>query len=168
MIELFDKVFKHELDIPEWLIVSKTTLLPKNKNTHMEKNYRPIACLNTMYKLYTGMLNLFMEDHCITNEVITIEQAGGKKGSWGCSDQLLINKMVLDEVRRHRRNLFCMWFDYRKAFDSIPHSWLFEALALAKVPQTVIQAIRKLAERWKTEVSFNSTQVYQQQTSSNT
>ena len=155
-MELYSKVFKQEIDIPEWLIVSKSILLPKNKDTHMEKNYRPIACLNTMYKIYTGMLNLFIEDHCISNEVVTIEQAGGKKGSWGCSDQLLINKMVLDEVRRYRRNLFCMWFDYRKAFDSIPHTWLFEALALAKVPQIIIQAVERMAEKWKTEISLQS------------
>ena len=64
--------------------------------------------------------------------------------------------MVLDEVRKYRRNLFCMWFDYRKAFDSIPHLWLFEALSLAKVPQTIIEAIRGLAERWKTEISLQS------------
>ena len=103
------------------------------------------------------MLNIFIEDHCTTNEIITLEQAGGKKGSWGCSDQLLINKMVLDEVRKYRRNLFTMWFYYRKAFDSNPHRWLFEALSLAKVPQTITEAIRKLAERWKTEISLQST-----------
>ena len=118
----------------------------------MEKNYRPIACLNTMYKIYTGILNVFIEDHCSTNDIITLEQAGGKKGSWGCSDQLLINKMVLDEVRKYRRNLFCMWFDYRKAFDSIPHMWLYEALQLAKIPEEIISAIKTLSEKWATEI----------------
>ena len=108
LIELYNKAFRQEIDIPEWLIISKTILLPKNKNTHMEKNYRPIACLNTMYKIYTGILNVFIEDHCSTNDIITLEQAGGKKGSWGCSDQLLINKLVLDEVGKYRRNLFCI------------------------------------------------------------
>ena len=34
--------------------------------------------------------------------------------------------------------------------------WLFEALALVKVPHTIIQAIKSLAERWKTEVSLQS------------
>ena len=157
LILLYSKTFKQEINIPEWLVISKSILLPKNKNTHMEKNYRPIACLNTMYKIYTGILNVFLEDHCSTNDIITLEQAGGKKGSWGCSDQLLINKLVLDEVRKYRRNLFCMWFDYRKAFDSIPHTWLFEALTLAKIPQTVIEAIKRLAEQWKTEISLQST-----------
>ena len=109
------------LELPDWLITSRTILTAKNTDTHLEKNYRPITCLNTTYKLYTSILNDLLNDHCITNNVITVEQAGGKKGSWGTPDQLLINKMVLDEVRQYNRNIFTMWFDYQKAFDSIPH-----------------------------------------------
>ena len=108
LINLYDQVMRGELDIPQWMITSKTILLPKNTETDKAKNYRPIACLNTMYKLYTGILNQFLEDHCESNSIITVEQAGGKKGSWGCTDQLLINKMILDEVRKHRRSIFTM------------------------------------------------------------
>ena len=133
-----------------------TILLPKNPNTHQAKNYRPIACLNTTYKLFTGILNIFVEDHCTSNNIITLEQAGGKKGSWGCIDQLLINKMVMDEVRTHRRNIFVMYFDYRKAFDSISHTWLFEALKLAKVPEEIINVIKNLTKKWSTKVGLQT------------
>ena len=84
--------------------------------------------------------------------IIAVEQAGGKKGSWGCTDQLLINKMVFDEVRDQRRNLFTMYFDYRKAFDSISHKWLLEALKLAKVYPSLITVINTLIEKWATQV----------------
>ena len=64
----------------------------------------------------------------------------------GCADQLLINKMVLDQVKQQWRNLFMMWFDYRKAFDSAPHNWIIKALQLAKVPEKVLNAILRLME----------------------
>ena len=83
-----------------------------------------------------------------------MEQAGGKKHSWGCADQLLINKMVLDQVKQQRKNLFMMWFDYRKAFDSVPHSWIIKALHLAKVPEKVLNAILRLMELWATKVNL--------------
>ena len=67
-----------------------------------------------MYKIYTGIINNFLEEHCSINDIITLEQARGKKGSWGCADQLLINKMILEQVRNNRRNLLMMWFDYKK------------------------------------------------------
>ena len=111
-------------------------------------------------QLYTSILNEFLNDHCITNNVITVEQAGGKKGSWGCPDQLLINKMVLDEVRQYNRNIFTMWFEYQKAFDSIPHQWLFKALKLAKVPVKLTSTIERLAYGCATKVSIQTNESF--------
>ena len=59
--------------------------------------------------------------YCAIKSIIIVEQGGGRKHSWGCNNQLLINKMVLDQVKKQRRNLFMMWLDYHKAFDSVPH-----------------------------------------------
>ena len=63
--------------------------------------------------------------------------------------------MILDEVKRHRRNLFVMWFDYKKAFDSVPHNWILKALELAKVPPNLISAINRLIKVWSTKVSLH-------------
>ena len=105
-----------------------------------------------MYKIYTGILNAFIVDHCIHNGIITVEQAGGKPGSWGCTDQLLINKMILDEVRKHQRNLFMLWFDYKKAFDSVPHDWILKSLCLCQVPEKIINTIKNLMKVWSTKL----------------
>ena len=45
------------------------------------------------------MFNQFLVDHCTTNNIITTEQAGGEKQSWGCTDQLSINTIILEEVQ---------------------------------------------------------------------
>ena len=137
----FNKIYEDEMLFPDWLATSKTILLPKNDLTHEAKSYRPIACQNIMYKIYTGVINIFLEEHCSINDIITLEQEEGKSGSWGCADQLLINKMILEQVRNNRRNLLMMWFDYKKAFDSVPHNWIIKALQLAKVPSKIINAI---------------------------
>ena len=133
-----------------------TILLPKNTETQNAKNYRPIACQNVTYKLFTGIVYTFFEDHCTSNNIITMEQGGGgEKGSWGCTDQLLINKMVLEEVTTNRRNLFTMWFDYKKAFDMIAHDWLIKALELAKLPTKLINVVKMLMQKWSVIVSLN-------------
>ena len=154
LVNAFVDAFDNNKPLPNWLVKGKTILLPKNQETGIAKNYRLIACLNITYKLYTSLLNKFLENHCTTNNIITMEQAGGKKHSWGCADQLLINKMVLDQVKQQRKNLFMMWFDYRKAFDSVPHSWIIKALHLAKVPEKVLNAILRLMELWATKVNL--------------
>ena len=120
---LFEKTFKGEGELPIWLTTASTVLLPKNNDTHVAKNYRPIALLNITYKLYTSCINSFLSDHLLRNNIITPEQVGGKQGVWRTTEQL-INKSILNDARRHRRNLLIVWLDYRNVFDSVPHSWL--------------------------------------------
>ena len=64
------------------------------------KNYRPIACLNFTYKLYTSCLNNFLEHHWRMNSIITTEQAWGGEGEgiWGTTE-LLIDKYILKEAK---------------------------------------------------------------------
>ena len=56
----------------------------------------------------------------------------------------------MDEVRRGRKNMFCLWLDYRNTFDSVSHPWLIKSLQLAKVPPILINAIEKLTRTWAT------------------
>ena len=51
-----------------------------------------------------GILAAFVNDHGNSNNIIFPEQAAHKSGSWGCTDQLLINKAISEEVAKHRRN----------------------------------------------------------------
>ena len=95
-------------------------------------------------------------DHCISNNIVTTEQAGGKPKVWGCTEHLLINKMIPEEVITKRRNLYMVWLDYQKAFDSVPHSWLIKALHLAKVPSDIIETIKLLTTQWSTVLNIDS------------
>ena len=49
--------------IPDWLTQGRTVLLPKTEDLSNERNYRPITCLNTCYKIFTGMIGKFMKEH---------------------------------------------------------------------------------------------------------
>ena len=62
--------------------------------------------------------------------------------------------MVLDQVKKQRKNLFMMWYDYRKAFNSVPHPWIIKALELAKVPNKILIAIRNIMDLLATKVSL--------------
>ena len=44
------------------------------------------------------------------------QQRGLHRNQRGCHENLLIDRMIMDEVHLYKRNL---WIDYRKAFDSI-------------------------------------------------
>ena len=54
MVSLFQKILSGEYDFPAEIVLAKTVLISKHVNTKIAKNYRLIACLNLMYKLYTS------------------------------------------------------------------------------------------------------------------
>ena len=76
------------------------------------------------------------------------QQAASKKGVWGCTEQLLINKTVTLEVKKKIQNLFTICLDYKKAFNSVPHEWLIYPLQLAKLPKQLVEAIKHLTTQW--------------------
>ena len=41
---------------PDWLVEGATNLLPKKEETWIPKNYRPIACLSTTFKILTSVI----------------------------------------------------------------------------------------------------------------
>ena len=155
LVKLFNSILNNEVDIPTWFTRARTKLIAKNSNTHLAENYRPIACPNIISKLYTSCINQFLQDHCDSNKIVTDEQAGAKKEVWGCLEQLIINKTILDQVKKNRRSLITIWLDYKKAFGSVPHEWLFTALELAKVPEKIIEAIKALSKQWSTNLIIN-------------
>jgi hypothetical protein len=52
-----------EDQIPEWLTAGVTFLIPKNGNTENPKNYRPMTCLPTIYKLMTSIISRRMQKY---------------------------------------------------------------------------------------------------------
>jgi len=54
---------------PDWLTEEIMYLLPKSQETKNPKNYRPITCLTTIYKLLTSILteriHSFLEQNLI-------------------------------------------------------------------------------------------------------
>ena len=156
LTKLFPESFKGELELPCWLTTASTVLQPKNNQTHIAKNYQAIALLNIMYKIYTSCLNTSLNDHLMSNNIITPEQAGDKHGIWGTTEQLLINKTIVNDAKQNRRNLITVWLDYKKAFNSIPHTWLIKALHLAKLPIQLTNAIETLTQCWHKRVTLIS------------
>ena len=110
----FSNIVKNPEESPSWLTNGITYLLPKSEETIEPKNYRPITCLPTMYKIITAIIADRAYDFLNENQAFPIEQKGCKKGSYGCKDQLLINKMILEHCRKGKRNLSTAWLDYKK------------------------------------------------------
>ena len=114
--------------IEEWLSTGNIILMKNKKAGAIPSNYRPIICLYTTFKLMTAIIANAIQNHLYN--FIPEEQKGNRRNSQGTKDQLLIDKMILRNTRRRKTNLHVAWIDYKKAFDSLPHSWVAKCLEI--------------------------------------
>ena len=117
--------------VPSWLTRGRTTLLQKDKSKgNVESNYRPLTCLPLMWKLLIGVIADQIYAHLDQEKLLPEEQKGYRKGSRGTNDLLYIDRAVTKEVKSRNKNLAMTWLDYKKAYDTVPHSWIIECLDL--------------------------------------
>jgi hypothetical protein len=90
---IFNKLIEED-PVLEWLMIGETFLTPKNENTENPKNYRPVTCLPTIYKLITSIISSHMQEYVDVENLIPKEQKGGCSGTKGCKDHLLLSKAI--------------------------------------------------------------------------
>ena len=99
----YNNILKNPKQSPEWLTEGVTFLIPNFEDTRNSKNYRLITCLPTMYKALTSIITerayIFVE----SNNLLPKVQRRCRRRSYGCKDQLLINKAILEKVRSKSR-----------------------------------------------------------------
>ena len=136
--------------VPGFLTEGKTYLLPKREISNDPSKYRPITCLQTVYKIMTACVSRLINAHVSKQNILTEEQKGCRKGMKGCKDQLVVDSVVLKEAHQRNRKLFCCYIDYQKAFDSVPHMWLIDILKIYKIHPALIEFLQHMMKQWRT------------------
>ena len=138
--------------LPEWMVRGRTVMLPKSDKTSVASNYRPITCLNTMWKTLTGILSSKISAHLEKHSILAMEQQGAIKKSYGTKRQLLINRSIFEDAFRKKKNLSCAYIDYQKAYDSVPHGWIIEILYAYKVSDIIVNFLAQAMLKWQTDL----------------
>ena len=152
LLNICNEAIEDPSTVPYWMTGGRTTLLYKNGDTTEAKNYRPISCLPTLYKLITLIITDRLYTHLTDNEILPFAQKGVRRKSRGCKDQLMIDAAIMADARRMQKDVSFMWIDYKKAYDSVPHAWIKRMLSLYKVHETIIRFITYLMPTWRTKL----------------
>ncbi|XP_072169448.1 uncharacterized protein [Diadema setosum] len=143
-------------EVPHWMTTGRTVLIMKDKSKgNVASNYRPITCLNMMWKLMTGIIANEMYCFIERKDLFPVEQKGGRRGCRGTKDQLLIDKMVMRNSKRRRTNLCVAWIDYKKAYDMVPHSWIDECLQMFGLADNIRALLTNSMKAWCTTLTSN-------------
>ena len=116
--------------------LSSVVPIPKNEDTSNPRNYRPISLRLVISKMLERLAHSYIYRHCSTNNLIPDNQWGFLPGR-STTTALISNVHDCSCHFDQHKSVSCIFFDLRKAFDSVPHITLLRKLALLNLDSHV-------------------------------
>ena len=134
---------------PASLNLSNIASIYKKGDPAKLENYRPIALLQTFYKILAALVKNRLEP--ALEPWISKTQYGFRKKK-STSQALFIARRLMDMAERQGTNLTLVLLDWEKAFDKVDQDKLVEVLARLCIPQRIICLIQNIYEQAKFRV----------------
>ena len=123
---IFNKSLSEGVVPDSWKEAEVVPIFKKGKRDD-PGNYRPVSLTSVCGKIMEKMVRKEIVDHLERNEVISDVQHGFVQGK-SCQTQLLTVIEEWTKWMEERKPFDCLYFDYRKAFDSVPHMRLMRKI----------------------------------------
>ncbi|WZY73255.1 hypothetical protein YC2023_005495 [Brassica napus] len=128
-------------------------LIPKKPNASVTADFRPISCLNTLYKVATKLLAKRLKD--ILPQVISKAQSAFLPGRLLAENVLLATDLVNGYNTAASTPRGMLKVDLRKAFDSVRWDFILATLLAIGIPQPFIDLIAQCLSTASFSVSVN-------------
>ncbi|CAH2105470.1 unnamed protein product [Euphydryas editha] len=137
---LFNRIL-HTATIPSQWSHSNIILIYKKGNPRNISNYRPISLLPSLYKLFASIIQKRIR--MTVEKQQPVEQAGFRKG-YSTVDHIHTLELILEKYQEQQRHLYIAFVDYQKAFDSLTHPSIWQALMVQKIEPQYISVIKNI------------------------
>ena len=134
----------------------KTFLIPKAGESKDGSNYRPITCLNNIYKLLTKLTLKTILTHTEAENCLTLNQFAIIHGTRGSKELALTNEAINN---LSNSELCSAWIDAKKAFDSVKHSTVFNELSKLEIPIWTKRIVSKVMNNWHTDIFLDGKKI---------
>ena len=153
-------------EFPTDRLLSRIIFLYKKDSPADILNYRPIALTNSLYKIFTSMIQKRMTramDH-----VLNKTQYGFRKERSTPDAIFMIRRILEQGERSHEKSpsLTFVTLDWEKAFDSVINESLFVAPDRLRVHEHYIKKVKQLysGKKFLVELNGETSEVYDQET----
>ena len=106
---------------------SNVTPIHKSGDKSAVTNYRPISLLSLVSKVLEKIIHNRITEYLCSNDLLSSNQFGFRPG-FSTQDALLTVTNDWHQLLSTNRQIAAVFFDLRKAFDSVPHPQLIEAI----------------------------------------
>lgn len=153
--DLFNRILDSEIVPNNWANALMTMIFKKGDRTD-PANYRVIALVNAVTKIFTLILKKRFVKWMDSEKILPESQLGFRKGR-SCTDAVFILISALQLQFRHHdgREIFGISVDFKRAFDSVPHHRLWQKLQGKNASSKFINILISLYETAFLQVKAN-------------
>ena len=153
-VMFFNKILDNGVMPSEWLVGMIVPIYKGKGDTSDVNNYRGITLLSCLGKLFTSILNERLTKYSNTMNIINETQAGFRH-DYSTLDHIFLLKCVIDLFKWRKKKLFCLFIDYKKAFDLVCRDGLWFKLVKEKVNGKILNVIRNMYDNIRSCVMLN-------------
>ena len=148
LTQLFNEIITTEVIPREWE-TSTIILLHKKGTRDNINNYRPISLSSNLYKLFMKIITRRLTKILDSNQ--PTEQAGFRTG-FSTTDHLQTVNQLIEKSQEFNHTLFIAFLDFNKAFDSVEHAIVLQALLHQGVPIKYIRILGNMYNNCRAKV----------------
>lgn len=141
--KLFNRLFKFG-DFPDtW---AKSIIIPiyKKGNRDNPNNYRGIALLDVLSKVYITIITKRLTFYVEIYSKLCESQAGFRAGYSTVDNAFVLYSIVAKYFTMKGRSIYVAFVDFQKAFDSVNHSKLYDILRKNGIKGNLYKTIQKI------------------------
>lgn len=146
--DLFNEIIRTEY-IPQQWTTSTIILLHKKGKKNDITNYRPISLMSNLYKIFSKTILDRLTK--ILDENQPKEQAGFRC-DFSTLDHIHTIKQVIQKSNEYGITYYLAFVDYNKAFDSLRHVEIWEALETQGINKKYIRLIHNIYKNMKAKI----------------
>jgi hypothetical protein len=154
LAELFTDILQGASSVPQYWKLSKIRVLFKKGDPKLPENYWPICIIPIMYKLFSKIIFSRIRSTLIAAQ--SCDQAGFRP-KYSCDNHLFTVTMLGEKLNEYGRPCWLAALDFKKAFDSIEQSAIWEALEEQGVERRFISILQSLYEDQRATVQTDET-----------
>lgn len=137
---------------PEQWNKATMILIHKKGDIAQLQNYRPISLLSQIYKLFMRIITKRLTAKLDFYQ--PREQAGFRAG-YGVNDHLHTIKILIEKCVEYNKPLVLIFVDYEKAFDTVDHHSMLEALADCRIDYRYINIVKHVYKNAKAYIRLH-------------
>ncbi|CAH2096957.1 unnamed protein product [Euphydryas editha] len=153
LTDIFNKIIDTEV-IPEDWTKSTIILLHKKGDKGDIGNYRPISLMSNVYKVFSKIILSRITSSLDENQP---KEQAGFRSKYSTIDHIHILRQILQKYNEYNKTYYLGFVDYNKAFDSLEHDYIWEALRIQGIRGKYIKILQSIYSKSTARVRLETT-----------